>query len=161
MNTENNDLNNQRIETSEILIEKNSIQFNRTTLQISSIAQISLHTPPSKSMTKPVIAFILFLFLIKSFTIVSILGLVISGAIIYQIKKANDSRGEDMYIHLNSGNRYIIACADPQFANYIREVIEYCINNTNNERIVINMDQCDISNSPIMFGNNNGVEYGN
>ena len=158
---ESNESNNQRIKTKEILIEKNSIQFNRTTLQISSIAQISLHTPPGKSMTKPVVAFIICLFLIKSFTVVSILGLVISGAIIYQIKKTNDSRGEDMYIHLNSGNRYIIACAEPQFADHIREVIEYCINNSNSERIVINMDQCDISNSPIMFGSNNGVEYGN
>lgn len=151
---------NQSIKTKKILIEKNAIQFNRTTLQISSISHISLHTPPNRSMVKPIIAFAVFLLFLSTSKLVSLLGMAISGYIIYRIKESNDNKGENIFIHLNSGQSYIINCTDKEFADYIREVIEYCINNSHSDRVVINMEKCDIANSPLMFGDRGEVSYG-
>ncbi len=150
-----------KINVNNFKIEKNILSFNNSMVQISNISQVGVASPPKKPFNGTVIAAIVFGLLMSMIApALQMVGVIlVLGGIGYIILYISSNSNEDIYLNisLNSGGVYSIICKDKDFLKEVMQVIEYCINNHYNQIVSIDFNECNISNSPIISGNNNKV----
>ena len=161
-----------KIDPTQISVEKNVIAFDDRTIQISNVSQLFVAEPESKI---PWLAALLFMFFTGGFVqgyFWGILGMIITGFYIFLVIMSNLNKGYYIYVNLNSGFTYLIHCENQAFAERARGVIENCINDVySKEKVVINMKQENIqidnqvinmdqsiNDSTVVSGDNNEVK---
>lgn len=150
-----------KINVNNFKIEKNILSFNNSMVQISNISQVNVASPPKKPFNLTAIAAIVFgILLLMISPGLQIVGIILLGCGIgYIMLYISSNSNEDIYLNisLNSGGVYSIICKDKNFLKEVMKVIEYCINNHYNQIVSIDFNDCNITNSPIIPGNNNKV----
>lgn len=151
------------ITTDNFKIEKNTISFNDSLLQISNISSVDVESVPKPkfhlwSIATCIIGLILIIEYVDTIRFLGVL-LFFSALmyIIWYVARCID--GEDKYlcIYLNSGQVYYIDCANEKFLKKAIKVMKYCINNHGTQRIKIDFNQCTLENVPINIGNEKEV----
>ncbi|WP_429950571.1 hypothetical protein [Enterococcus sp. AZ101] len=134
-----------KINPTQISIEKNVIALDNRTLQISNVSQLFVAEP---NLTIPWLAAVLFILSSGGFMLFrfwSMVGMILTGFYIYLVIMENLNKGYYIYVNLNSGFTYLIHCENKSFAEKVREVIEDCINDDHRKgKVVINMKQENI-----------------
>ncbi len=153
------------ISTNDFRIEKNTISFNESLLQISNISHICAEPLPKPefqlwSLGLCILGIIV---LFATITILKVIGafcICFGGAyiILYLFNDYNFNKEERyLYIYLNSGAVYYIHCENLKFLKKVIKVLEYCINNHSSQKIKIDFDNCKLYNSPVTVGDKNEV----
>ncbi len=152
------------IRTSKIKIEKNTIAFNQSLLQISNISHVSVEPVPKPKIHWWFIGICAmgFPLILLSEGVIRVVGvLLLIAGILYLIRYLLENVGNEenyLYIHLNSGDVYYIYCEDKKFLKKVMKVIKFCFNNKMmKQNIMIDFDNCEFDRSPINIGNKKEV----
>lgn len=151
------------ITTDNFRIEKNTISFNDSILQISNISSVDVESAPKPkfNLWSIVICIVGLLMMVKYGREMNVLGIVLFfGALIYIIWYVGyimDSKDKYLCIYLNSGRVYYIDCESEKFLKKVMKVMKNCINNHNTKKIKIDFNQCTLENSPLNIGNEKEV----
>ena len=149
-----------KINTDNFQIENNFISFHDSILQISNISQVNIAPAPKKKFNSNAIIAIIIGVMALIIPGLQMIGIVILGCGIgYCVWYKAMCSDEETYLNisLNSGRVYSIICKDKDFLRDVMQVIKYCINNHYNQIVSIDFNDCNITNSPIISGNNNKV----
>lgn len=150
-----------KISTNNFQIEKNLISFSDSVIQISNISQVDVASPPKKQLnTSAIAAIVLGVFISMVIPELEMIGVIVAicgvgyiGLYIY----LNSNESTYLNISLNSGRVYSIICKDKEFLKEVMQVIKYCINNHSTKTFQIDFENCNITNSPIIQGDDNEV----
>lgn len=148
------------IVTDRLIIDKNSISFDTSIVQISNISSIEIKSPSKKEVSFWAIqilivgALLLWFGLTKDNEYCAVVGgILMLSFIIYVIwiEYENSDKGERyLFLFLNSGYIYSIYCDDPKFLRRVIGVLRDCMNNRLfGQRIKIDFENCSINNSTI------------
>lgn len=149
--------------TSNFKIEKNTISFNDSLLQISNISHITVEPIPKPSFQLwSILVCIVGLFVMFGFEEeIKILGFLIFVApmiyIVWYCVNYRDSEERYLCIYLNSGHVYYIYCESKKFLRRVMRVIKRSINDHTTQKITIDFNQCTLENLPINVGNEKEV----
>ena len=150
------------VRTNNLKIEKNVIVFEDTVLQISNISLVGIEEEPKERLNSIFIVLLCvgILAMFWQMEMVQTVGLIltlIAGMYFIWLCVTNSSKQKYLHINMNSGRLYCLFCKDEVFLSHVLSVIEYCFNNQYAEEIHIDLTDCILYNSPILFGDNNEV----
>lgn len=149
------------IKTKDMIVSKNIIKFNETTIQLSNVSQVLVGKPALQIPFIPIIILVISIILILSGSLEGIVFLIVflfaivSAISVYRFYVEFRKDTHYLNLNLNSGKHYAILFQTSEFANEVRLIIEDAFNRANQKEMIINIEHQQITN-----GDHSNINYG-